>query len=346
MSLLRLRTDFRFAIVTLFGTIAVLCILPFAVYRFAAGQPLAGTLDLVIVTCITAGMIHAWRGGDLEHAGVAVVTTGTIGCLAVIANVGASGVPWIYVLLLANFLLVDRRKAVFGSGLTIAAVAWQGSAFDSPLQMVVFVMTALVVSLFAFIFAHRTETQRLRLEALAAHDPLTGAFNRRAMEHELQVAIATMRRDRTPVGLAVLDLDHFKRINDSYGHEAGDRVLIEFAQLVVAATRKGDRLFRYGGEEFVLLLPGADASALRTLSEVLRTTVASQLRCQDEVVSVSIGAAALAPDEDVAAWLARADAAMYRAKHEGRDRVVVSEPAETMTDAPVCETHPLASELP
>ena len=341
MSLQRLRTDFRFAIVTLFGTIAVLCIVPFAVYRFAAGQPLAGALDLAIVTCIIAGMVHAWRGGDLEHAGVAVVATSAVGCLAVIGTVGGTGVPWIYVLLLANFLLVGRRKAVIGSGLMIAAVAWQGSAFDSPLQMLVFVMTALVVSLFAFVFAHRTETQRLRLEALAAHDPLTGAFNRRAMEHELQVAVATMRRNHAPVGLAVLDLDHFKRINDSYGHEAGDRVLVEFARLVVAATRKGDRLFRFGGEEFVLLLPGADAGALRMLSELLRTTVASQLRCQDEVVSVSIGAAALAPGEDVAAWLARADAAMYRAKHEGRDRVVV---AETMAAATGGEVQAVASE--
>jgi len=326
MPLQRLRTDFRFAIVTLFGTVAVVCILPFAVYRFAAGQPLAGVLDLVIVACIGTGMIHAWRGGDLERAGLAVVATGTIGCLAVIATVGAASVPWIYALLLANFLLIDRRKAVLGSGLTIAAVAWQDNAFDSPLQMVVFVMTALVVSLFAFIFAHRTETQRLRLEALAAHDALTGAFNRRAMEHELQVAFATMRRYHAPVGLAVLDLDHFKRINDSYGHEAGDHVLVEFARLVGAATRPGDRLFRYGGEEFVLLVPGADARALRTLCELLRTTVASGLRCQDEVVSVSIGAAALALDEDVAAWLGRADAAMYRAKREGRDRVVVDEP--------------------
>lgn len=335
MSLQRLRTDFRFAIITLFGSIAVLCIAPFAVYRFVAGQPLAGSLDVVIVLCIIAGMVHAWRGGDLEHAGLTVVAISTVGCLAVIAAVGATAVPWVYVLLLANFLLVDRRKAVLGSGLMIAAVAWLGSAFDSPLQLVVFVMTALVVSLFAFVFAHRTETQRQRLEALATHDPLTGASNRRAMEHELQVAVAAMRRDRVPVGLAVLDLDRFKRINDSYGHEAGDRVLVEFARLVAANTRKGDRLFRFGGEEFVLLLPGADVSALRTLCELLRTTVASRLQCQDEAVSVSIGAAALAPGEDVAAWLARADAAMYRAKHEGRDRVVVDEPVRAVVAAKI-----------
>ncbi len=104
-------------------------------------------------------------------------------------------------------------------------------------------------------------------------------------------------------------------------------MLIDFAGLVTASTRKGDRLFRFGGEEFVLLLRGPDATALRTSTEDLRAMVASHLRCRQDAITVSIGAAALEPGEDVASWLARADAAMYRAKKDGRNRVVVDEGA-------------------
>ncbi len=326
MSIQRLRTDFQFGIVILFGFIAVLCIAPFAVYRFALGQPVPGGVDVAIVVCILAGMIYAWRGGNIEYAGIAVVVTGTFGALAMIAAVGSTSVPWIYVLLVANFLMVARRTAVVFSVLAISLVALQDSAFQSQLQVVVFIITGLVVSGFSFLFAHRTETQRQRLEDLASHDALTGAYNRRAMERELGIAVELVKRDRIPAGLAVLDLDHFKRINDTYGHEAGDRVLVEFARLVSANTRKGDRLFRFGGEEFVLLLRGTDSAALRTSTEVLRGIIASQLRYRDDTVTVSIGGATLAAGEDVSAWLARADAAMYRAKNDGRNRVVVDEP--------------------
>ncbi|MBA2238499.1 MAG: GGDEF domain-containing protein [Lysobacter sp.] len=325
MSFQRLRTDFHFGIVILFGVIAVLCIAPFAVYRFVQGQPLAGALDVAIMLCIATGMNYAWRGGSIERAGTVIAGTSTAGAMAMIATVGASSVPWIYVLLVANFLMVGKSTALGLSVLAIVVVALQDSAFQTSLQVIVFVMTAIVVCGFSFVFAYRTESQRQRLEALASHDALTGAYNRRAMERELAVAVESLRRERLPVGLAVMDLDHFKEINDTYGHETGDRVLVDFAQLVAANTRKGDRLFRFGGEEFVLLLRGADAAGLRTSTEELRAVIAAGLRCRQDAISVSIGAAALEPGEDVASWLARADAAMYRAKRDGRNRVVVDE---------------------
>jgi diguanylate cyclase (GGDEF)-like protein len=144
------------------------------------------------------------------------------------------------------------------------------------------------------------------------------------MDRELHIAAEAFRRHRMPVGLLVMDLDHFKRINDAFGHEAGDSVLVDFARLVQSRCRAGDRLFRYGGEEFVLLLPGTDADALRPLAEELRRAVATGLSGNGRGVTVSVGGAVLRPGEDNAHWLARADAAMYEAKRQGRDRVVVA----------------------
>ena len=323
MSLCRLRTDFQFAIITLFGVVAVLGILPFAIYRFVSGRLLAGGVDLAIVACIAAGVVYAWRGGNLERVGLLVVVTSTAGCVAIAVLLGLPGLLWMYPVLVANFLLISRGRALAASAAAIALLMLQPRLFESSLHLMMFLITASVVSLFAYLFARRTATQRAQLEALAAHDPLTGIHNRRAMEQELLLAIEAHRRHLGVFGLALLDLDHFKRINDRYGHEAGDETLVAFTALMQRSIRKLDRFYRIGGEEFVLLLPGVDTPGLAILCEHVRADVAAQLRCRDEPVTVSIGAALLRHADDSASWLARADEALYRAKDSGRNRVEV-----------------------
>lgn len=323
MSWKHLRTDFRSAIGILFAVVVVLCVTPFAIYRFSHGQTLAGVVDLAIVSAIAAGAVHVWRGGNIEHACRVVVVTSSVGCVMVAHLVGQAGVLWMYPVLLSNFMLVDRRLAMLVSVLAIAVLLLLPGVFGDTLERVIFLITAMVVCVFAFILAHRTDSQRAQLEEIARHDALTGAYNRRAMASELAIAIETSRRRQLPCGLAVMDLDYFKHINDNYGHEAGDRVLVDFARRVALGNRKGDRLFRYGGEEFVLLLPGADVGALQASCENLRERIARELRCDGDAITVSIGAAVLRGGEDVASWLARADAAMYQAKRQGRNQVVM-----------------------
>lgn len=325
MSMQRLRTDFRFAVVTLFGVIAVLGITPFAIYRFANGQALAGGVDLGIVLCLCAGTLHAWRGGDLDTTSLMVVTVLAVGCLAAVEVIGLPALLWMYPLLLGSFLVVDRGKALTITLAAVAVLALRGAGFADSLHAFSFVVTALVTSLFAYIFAERSERQRLQLEMLADHDALTGAFNRRTMSRELQVALEAASLNGTPVGLVLMDLDHFKRVNDINGHEDGDRVLVEFSGLVQAAIRAGDRFFRSGGEEFLLLAPHTDRHGLQALAENLRRAVEGRLRCGDDPVTVSVGLAMLRKGETATQWLGRADAAMYRAKNFGRNRVEVDE---------------------
>lgn len=317
----RLRTDFQLAIITLFGACAVFGILPLAVYRFLTGELMVAIVDTVLVSVIAAAVGYAWRTGDTRRPGLVAVVVTTIGGVMVSTILGVEGLFWMYVVILANFLLVGRRLAV---SLTVAALLGlvvQGGPFDNFAQSISFLLSALVVSLFAFTFAARTETQRIRLESLASRDPLTGTDNRRAMEQELSLAVESAARSGAEYSVVMLDLDYFKRINDQHGHEAGDQVLIAFADLVRRNTRKLDRLFRFGGEEFVLLLPGADAPALQRVTEQLRMRIATELAGPGGPVTCSLGAAVLLPGEHWPAWLARADAALYRAKQGGRNRV-------------------------
>lgn len=321
----RMRADFQLTIITLFAACTVFLVLPFAVYRFLVGELVAGVVDSTIVLCISAAAVYAWRSGDTRRSGMFLVAVNTTGTMAAATILGVAGVFWMYATLLANFFLVDRRLAAVATAVALFLLAVHGKALPTEPQMVSFVVTASLVSLFAYIFATRTESQRLQLEALATHDPLTGVENRRAMEHELQISVGLCKRSRAACGLVMLDLDHFKNVNDRHGHEAGDRVLIAFADLIRESTREVDRLFRFGGEEFVLLLPGTDVAGLRCVTEKLRSKIADQLLGPSGPVTSSLGAAALRPDEDWQTWLMRVDAALYRAKGGGRNCAVVDD---------------------
>lgn len=159
-----------------------------------------------------------------------------------------------------------------------------------------------------------------QLEDLAATDELTGLYNRRHFLHLAGQELQTLRGGQH--GLALLDLDHFKRINDVHGHAAGDRVLQAFAGVARACLREGDVLARYGGEEFVLLLPNTDAGQFSACCERLREAFnrAEPLGVNMQGLSVSIGMTLLSVGDDLDEALQRADQALYQAKREGRDR--------------------------
>ena len=316
----KLRGDLRLAIVTLFGVSTVLIVLPFALWRLVSGNLYVGLMDLAIVVCITGTVAYAWRSGHAVRAAASLAVSANAGCLAAVV-LQPHGLLWMYPTLLANFFLLPRAWAVAQSVLTFALVVMFADVFDSRTHLASFLASGTLATLFAYIFASGSRAQHLEMTALASHDALTGAGNRRAMEEELERVVAAHRREPHPVGLAMMDLDHFKRVNDTSGHDAGDRVLQAFADLVRANTRGSDRFFRYGGEEFVLLLPGADAAELHRASDKLRATIAAGLSHNGSPITVSIGAAVLGQGETSRHWLERADAAMYRAKQGARNRV-------------------------
>lgn len=333
MTLTRLRTDFKFAVLSLFGVIAIVGITPFAAYRFMDGDAAAGWVDVGILVSMVLAMVYVWRGGNMRAAAITVVIATTLGCLWVAVLLGLPGLLWMYPVLISHYLLLERRTAVVVSVLAVGFLLVHGGPFESGLQRTMFLVSAGVVALFAFVFAQRTDRQRAQLETLADQDPLTHAPNRRAMVRELEIAVAQQRRGQGGHGLLLLDLDHFKRVNDDFGHEAGDEALIELVRIIERSSRVNDRLFRVGGEEFVVLVSGSSGPELATCAENLRARVAEELRIHGRTLTVSIGGALLAPGQDAQQWLSRADAAMYRAKDAGRDRVVIDGYARAETEA-------------
>ena len=166
----------------------------------------------------------------------------------------------------------------------------------------------------------------LQLEELATHDALTGAFNRRKLDEVVQAEIARSQRYGQPVSLMILDADHFKRVNDAFGHEAGDRVLVALAETLREGIRTVDVLARWGGEEFIVLCPSIDLHEAAELAERLRTSVAARDLGAAGRLTVSLGVAQYRRGEKAGELFGRADAALYRAKEGGRDRVELEQP--------------------
>ncbi len=163
------------------------------------------------------------------------------------------------------------------------------------------------------------------LARASRRDGLTGLANRRAFDEELVREVARSGRTGAPLALVVLDVDRFKAVNDGHGHAAGDAVLREVAARASAALRRGDLAARIGGEEFALVLPGADLAGAAELAERVRVAIAATpmpAGGADLAVTVSLGCATLAAGEAPEALVARADARLYEAKRAGRDRVV------------------------
>jgi diguanylate cyclase (GGDEF)-like protein len=161
-----------------------------------------------------------------------------------------------------------------------------------------------------------------RLAHLAAVDPLTGVGNRRLFDQALGVEIARARRYAEPLSLVLADLDHFKRVNDTRGHAAGDEVLREVGRALRECARGADVVARYGGEEFAIILPHTTLEQALRFAERARRAIGAL----PAGVTASFGAAQLGPQDDAARLAAAADAALYRAKAEGRDRVRPAEP--------------------
>jgi diguanylate cyclase (GGDEF)-like protein len=166
--------------------------------------------------------------------------------------------------------------------------------------------------------------QSRRLETMLHEDPLTGLFNRRYVLTRLAGLISGARRHGRPLSVAMIDIDHFKLINDAYGHDAGDAALVATTMALRDRLRAEDELGRLGGEEFLALLPDAAPSAVGIVAESLRASVEAVRTRMDDLelaVTVSIGWAAWDGEEDADALVKRADIALYAAKNSGRNAV-------------------------
>lgn len=215
---------------------------------------------------------------------------------------------------------------------------WTGGAGDSPQSYIATTYAlysqsagaVLQVTAGLLILTLLVRDMLVEITARSLTDPLSGLYNRRGFEERIEPGLAMLRKGNMPAALVACDLDHFKAINDSYGHDMGDRVIAMFADILKRVSAERMVVARMGGEEFSVFLPGTNAAGARLFAEGVRTAFAGTpinglpewKRC-----TASFGVAEWHADESVSDLRRRADAALYAAKRSGRDRVCMAEPA-------------------
>ncbi len=301
----RLNADFRLAIVLSFGGFAALVIGAFAVYRFASAHWLGGTVDLAIVAGIVAVLAYGWRSGDTTRAGGLFAVIASVACIGSALVFGHTAVLWGYVVLWTNFLVAPRRLALGCNVVLITAMLLVPDLFPSAIEHITYGVTAGLVTVYGYQFSQRFLRQQAMLMALASRDPLTGAGNRRQMRQELSEAVNGFREHGVPQTLAVMDLDHFKLVNDHHGHESGDLALKEFSERIRHSIRAGDGFYRFGGEEFVWRIPDLDAEAALRAVQGLHREVSGSIQTPQGPLRFSAGVATLTKGETISDWLAR-----------------------------------------
>jgi diguanylate cyclase (GGDEF)-like protein len=296
-------------------------IAPFAVYRFVTGEWLAGVIDAIILVGLAGLGVVIYRTGRVTYASVAISVLCIGGALSTVYLKGPQQVYWMFPALMAVFYLIRPGQAVvLAVAAIVALLPVMLPASDIMYTATVFI-TIVVMSAFAYAFSIVTMHQREQLMRLATRDPLTGTGNRRALENKLNEVVASFKRSRVPAAMILIDLDHFKAVNDAHGHAAGDQILCSVTEIINLRIRVTDSLFRIGGEEFVVVLEGQTADSASHLAEQLRTIVEANELVPDQSVTISLGVAELRSGESSGDWMHRADEALYRAKRAGRNKI-------------------------
>jgi diguanylate cyclase len=297
---------------------------PFAVMRWMTADWPIAIMDTIIVVGLVALGTYIYRTRKVRVASLLIALLCVSGTVVTVQMRGPQQVYWAFPALMTCFYLIKPREAIALTLAMTAVLAFQLIGGAEPFRAGTIIATILVTTAFAFAFSVINNRQQDQMLKLATRDPLTGVGNRRAFMSKLAEVISKFERTQAPSSLVLLDVDHFKRVNDVYGHSAGDEVLRSVSQRVESRIRVTDSLYRIGGEEFVVVIDGKGIETAALLAEELRERIEASELVPGVAVTVSIGVAEIQKRESHDSWLHRADEALYSAKRSGRNRVRVA----------------------
>jgi len=317
------RTNQEYLLLVL-SAFATLIITPFAMIRFMQNEWLIATVDTIIALGMAAIFIFVCFFRKVEIPSLVLAFFSVFSVIASIYTKGVVNVYWLYPAIVAVYYLLTPQRAIIIASCTIILVLpilFRG--FDSIVFFSV-VSTILMTSIFGFFFSKSVRDQHQQLLKLATKDSLTGVGNRRALTDKLLEITINQEKKFATVSLIMLDLDYFKEINDEYGHLMGDQILQKITEIIENCTGMTDTLYRFGGEEFIIVPLALDLQQTQKLAEQLRIRVEKNPLLAQKQVTISLGIACHEHAESSDDWLKRADDALYQAKKTGRNRVCMA----------------------
>ncbi|MET0081655.1 MAG: GGDEF domain-containing protein [Sedimenticola sp.] len=298
-------------------------VLPFCINNLVNERYLLSGLSFIIAALCAISALSCHKGEYSWGINLFVLTPVIMITIPLITyQQGLIGTFWAFLAVLAFYVILTERIAWFVNALFILImipVSWL--VVDIEL-FVRFVIMLLITSAFAAIFIRIINAQHDLLEEQVVTDPLTGLYNRTLLQTSLEQAIHQYQRASVQMSLIMMDIDHFKSINDELGHDKGDEVLKSFSKRLKESFRGTDKVFRLGGEEFLALVYDANTTKASNIAEKLRADIEENSMIPERRVTLSLGVAGIEKTQDWNQWLISCDKKLYTAKHKGRNQVV------------------------
>jgi diguanylate cyclase (GGDEF)-like protein len=302
---------------------AALALTPFTINNFIQGRLSLGLFTLAL---LSISIVNAWKcykgQYDLKMNIFVIAPMILITVPTAAFQLGVAGSYWSFLGLVAFYFILPEKYAWLANTLFIAIISPIAWFTLEPDVMARFLAVLLALSFFIYLSTREINKQHELLQGQAITDPLSGLYNRTLLQDTIEKIVHQNSRTPAAASLLMIDIDHFKRINDDFGHDVGDRVIKDFGAFLKEQFRMTDMVFRIGGEEFLAILYNTDKLNSMKVAEKLRAEIEKSPLISNRVVTVSVGVAELRPDMTWQQWMKHVDDNLYKAKANGRNQVV------------------------
>lgn len=311
---------------------AIIFLLPMAVMNILTDRIYVATGAIAIVCMLIISALAVSMGRDHQKITLYfLIPAGMTFMIGVFLRDGFIGTVWCYPSVIACYCMLSEKRAWIAVAI-ILGIGFPMAWLTLPHEYAYRVFATLsAVSVFSGILVRVIDTQHSRLKEQLNRDPLTGLLNRLTLKPRLQAAISDAQQGKPCSTLLAIDVDHFKRINDTFGHEQGDATLCTLAWLILNNLQPEDACFRTGGEEFLVLLQATSENEAFCIAENIRRNLQFSEIVPDQTITASIGIATYVTGDNWTRWVKRADDNLYCAKRSGRNVVVVADVAGIAT---------------
>jgi len=311
-------------------SVAFFIIFPMSMYRFYKGDHVIGMVDLTISLLLLSLSVGIWRRKEIQNIKYLVFGVSCLFMLIIVSVKGINSLMWIFAFVGIGYYTINKMVALVSSILlSLAASVIVIDQITSDF-LVSYYPALILLNILLYLGSSKAENQQGLLFELATVDSLTRVKNRLAFNEKIDELSSSILRDKQTVSIMILDIDHFKKINDTFGHAEGDKVLAVFAQLIKKSIRSSDSIYRYGGEEFVVIAYNSNLESAGKLAESIREKVAIFPCLAKYNLTVSIGVTEIpVGNTNSVSWLDRADEALYLSKNRGRNKVYLALNDET-----------------
>jgi len=324
--------DFRVYTTKWISLAGIVLLTPFAISHLVWGQ-LGFGFGLLAITAVLCFLAYISFRDRFSNWSLLLFVPILLLVASSVQTQGVVGVMWSYPAIVSFYFMFRQRWAWVANAIVILVIVPLAAQYLPTEVALRAMVTFVLVSMFSILAVRVIDTQQQRLESLAITDSLTGLLNRSLLGANLDQALARRRRAGESATLLAIDVDNFKDINDAYGHQYGDQVLVTTATMIKTRLRASDIVFRTGGEEFAVLLPDTKAEPARHVAQMLRTAVEAETLVDEEnTITISLGVSELRDEDTVESWFARADRCLYQAKRQGRN-CVISDAVSQQKDA-------------